>query len=237
MGKIDAIVDAQSFAGVIDTHGGNGVPGALEYRDHVGEVVFTGRITGVDPADVPPEKLRAKTINTHVGFADGKLLGVGGFLFDDFLDGKIGVVADDAAVAGRIFHIGAEEGAGGLARHLALDQLAQRFDAQQRRIAVQDHQVAGERLKPFPANHYGVSGTSLFLLFHEADSWMGDGRADFIRLMAHDDEDTVGGGETERGLDHVFDEGATAGVVQHFGLAGLHSGTETRSENHNRKWS
>src|SRR5262249_29918173 len=58
-----------------------------------------------------------------------------------------------------------------------------------------------------------------------------DGLADLLRLMAHDDEDALGGSQLERRVHHVADKGLASGAVQNLGAAALHTGAEAGGEN------
>ena len=127
--QLDAIIDAQSLARVVDPHGLHAMARASENLRHIGEVIFAGGIVRRQLARVLPEEIGAEAVDAHVGFADGKLLGRAGLLLDDGGDRATGVV-NHAAVPGGIFHDGGEQDASGIARGLRMDQAAKRFRAQ-----------------------------------------------------------------------------------------------------------
>ena len=60
----------------------------------------------------------------------------------------------------------------------------------------------------------------------------GRGLAHLFGLVAHHREDALGRGERERGIDHVLEQSLSSGLVQHLGLAALHAGAESGSEDH-----
>ena len=65
-------------------------------------------IVGSDFADVLPEQLGVEAEEAGIDFANLELLGGGGFLFDDSGD-VILRVADNAAIAGWVGHLGSDD--------------------------------------------------------------------------------------------------------------------------------
>ncbi len=245
LGEFQPVVDAQSFAGIGDTQGFHGMPGAVENRRHVGEVKLIGRIVGAQFADVLPEQVRAETIDPHVGLAERELLGCGGFLLDDFGDATARI-AYDAAVAGGVGHLGSQQGSGGVrlgrtrVQHgraggtagLGGDQLLKGVRPQQRAIAIQHHQVTAQARELIPPHHDGMARAFLFLLLDESDSGSGDGAAYLIGLMPDYHEDSFRRREGEGGIDYMLNQALTAGAVQYLGLPRFHARAEAGGQNY-----
>ena len=154
--QLHAIVDSQRFARIVDLHRFHVMARPVEDFHHVGEVVLARRVVRPDLVHVLPEQVRAVTVDPHVGFADGQLVRRGGLLLDDSRTAGPGGTrpANHAAVAGGVVHHGAQQDAcrlAGALRGRPFHQPLQRFRAQQRAIAVDDHQVAVEPGAALPA--------------------------------------------------------------------------------------
>ena len=177
------------------------------------------------------KQIGAEAVDAHVGLADGELLRVARLLLHHAEHVPVGI-ADHAAVAERILHVGAHQHTGGVAFGLLVDQPPQCGDAQQRRIAVEHHQIAIEMGHGFAADHHGMAGAFLLCLLDEADARRGHRLPDFFGLMAHDDEDAVRRGQLQSGIHDVLQQGFSAGLVEYLRMAALHAGAESGSENH-----
>src|ERR1039458_3858691 len=77
---------------------------------------------------------------------------------------------------------------------------AQSGGAQQRTIAVKDHQVAIQVRHGIAADLYGVAGALLFGLVDEADAGAGHRLADLAGLVPDHGENALRRGESERGI-------------------------------------
>ena len=125
--------------------------------------------------------------------------GAGGFLFDDGLDfGAAGIFSNDAAVAGGVVKVGAEQGHGGLLVEMEIEQVGDGLGRDLRGVAGEndDVVVGGERRL---RDHQSVAGAALLGLQDEIDAGVRDGGADALGFVADDGEDVrwrddVGGG-------------------------------------------
>src|SRR5579864_3148778 len=82
-GQFYPIVDSQKLHRIVRAESFNRVASPHEDLDHVREVVFTGRIVGAQLVNLFPERAGLKTIDAHVGFANGQLFRRRGLLLDD----------------------------------------------------------------------------------------------------------------------------------------------------------
>jgi hypothetical protein len=179
---------------------------------------------------VLPEGRRPKDVDARVDLGDGGFGIRRVLLLHDALDGAVGA-ADDAAVAGRVGEHGRQQRHGGAGGAVIAHQGGERVGIQQRHVAGEDEDVAGELGHGGEGDLDGAAGAGDLVLVDD-DHLVRDARdrlGDLVALVAHDDED-VPRREVARGVEHVPDERAAADAVQHLRQGRAHAGPLTRRE-------
>jgi hypothetical protein len=87
--QLEPRIDPERLAFVVDLHGLDVVPRAVQNLRHIGQIIFVRGIVGTDLVDVFPEEAGAVTVDPHIGFADGELLRGPGLLLDDLCDAPV----------------------------------------------------------------------------------------------------------------------------------------------------
>ena len=82
-------------------------------------------------------------------------------MFDDALNGSV-PPSDDPAVARGVLELGGQEGGGSAGGAVVLHELPQRLCGEERRVAGQDQNVAGELAERIVTYTRGVGGAELF---------------------------------------------------------------------------
>ncbi len=181
--------------------------------DGVGEVHLAVLVVRLYLGEGGPEFFEREAVDARVDLVELALV-VGELRFlDDGTDIRFRL-PDDAAVAGRIADDGGQNGRGGVAVAMGGDQRAQGFGADERSVAWQDHNKLGPAQGA--ARHlHGVSGSVLRVL-QDAFGIPGfDDSHDLFGLMPYDDN-RLFRSEWGASAQHVLDQRAASGAVQHF---------------------
>ncbi|OIQ86786.1 hypothetical protein GALL_313750 [mine drainage metagenome] len=188
-------------------------------RDDVGQVILALRVVAAQRADPAAQRGARRGDDAGVDFGDRTLGGGRVLVLDDALHAP-GGVAHDAAVAGGVVELDAEQpqraGAGGV------EQRLQRRRAHQRHVAVQHqhHRVVVERVGRL---QHRVAGAELRLLLAERRAGGGKRGADLLGAVA-DDDDAALRVELRGGIQHVREQRAPGQRLQHLGPRRLHAG-------------
>lgn len=226
-GEIGAGVAAESFARVGSDFSEDGFARGVEDGDGVGEIDFAMLVIGLYVGESGPEIGGGKAVDAGIDFVEFALIGSELRFLDDGGDGVTGF-AEDAAVAGRIGEDGGEDGGGGVAGFVFLEEGTKSFGADERRITREDDDVFGVSDGAF-GNEHGVAGAVLGLLENGFDFEGFDGGGNLFGLVA-DDGDDFFGVERQTGADYMIDERAASGMMQNFGEAGFEAGAFTGGE-------
>ncbi len=130
-------------------------------------------------------------------------VGVGVGVFDDPFDGAV-APSDDPAVTCRIVELCGEERRGRAGRAVVLDELLQRFGGEERRVAGQDQNVAGELAERVVTYARGVGGAELLLLSGECELLLGRRFRGQLHLVGAASDHDDGASRCER-LDRLED--------------------------------
>src|ERR1700692_1439751 len=154
-------------------------------------------------------------VESGVDFADLFLGGGGGFFFDDGLNiGAAGVLPDDAAIAGWMVEVGAEQGHGGLLVLMEVQQAGGAFGRGLRSVPGEnDYVVVGGEWRT--GDDQSVSSAALLGLQYEVDPSVGEGGADAIGLVADDDENVGWRNDARCGGDYVSQQRFPADFMEH----------------------
>ena len=144
-----------------------------------------------------------------------------------------GVIGDHPAVAAGIGQAGGEQGDGGAAGPVALEQVLQGLPAQQGHIAIEHQQFACEAGQGLQQLLHGVAGAVLGLLQHVLQ--LGPGRQggfNPLGLVAHHQQ-LAGGIEPLATGQHPFHQGGARQGLEHLGQVALHAGALPGSQHGN----
>ena len=130
------LVDAFGLEGddapaVGDQHGGD-----------VGEVELAVGVVGGEQVELGEERFGFEAVDAGVDLGRVELGGREGLLLDDGRDlGRVGLAAQDAAVAGGVGRDGGKDGHGGVLAQMQLAERGERLRADERDVAGEDQQV------------------------------------------------------------------------------------------------
>jgi hypothetical protein len=144
-------------------------------------------------------------------------LGRGLGLFDD-VDDLAGGVADDTSIGKRTIYDGGQQSEMRLAKLVAVEQPTHRVGTEQRRVAIEDEQVAIEAFHGFHGHACGVSSAERLLLYNVLVS-VAEVRAHFILAIANHDVDVLGSGNLERIVNYAIENGSFAEFAENQGLS------------------
>jgi len=178
-----ARIAAENFAGVGGDLREDAFVAGAEERDGVGEVKLVMSVRGPERGEAGPEFFKREAINAGIHFADGALLGRGGFFFDDGLDAAFGI-ADDAAVVGRVVELGGEDGGGGFSAAVCVEERGEGGGAEQGGIAGDDEREFCAAANGTAGDLEGVACAALRLLEDSLGGEGGDERGDVVCLVA-----------------------------------------------------
>ena len=183
-------VGAENFVGVFRFPDHDALFGMAQDTGHIGEVVLAVGVGGGKLLDVREQLGQSEDVEAGVDFVDCLLCGAGGFFFDDGFDFGAAEYSlrIDAAVAGGVVEVGAEQGHRGPLVEVEVEQAGDGLGRDLRSVAGKndDVVVGGEcRLR----DHQSVAGAALVGLQDEVDAGMGDDGADALGFVADDDED------------------------------------------------
>ncbi len=181
-GEIGAGVAAESFAGIGSDFGENGFAAGVEDGDGVGEINFAVFVVGFYMGERGPEFGGGEAIDAGVDFVEFALVGSELRFLDDGGDSVAGF-AEDAAVAGGIGEDGGEDGGGGVAGFVFLEEGAKSFGANERRVTGKNDDVLGVADGAL-GNEQGVAGAVLRLLQNDFRAERFDGGGNLFRLVA-----------------------------------------------------
>ena len=116
------------------------VPGGAQHLDRVGQVVLALRVLGAQAPERGREQVAAEAVDRRVDLVDLALLDVGVGVLDD-AGHPVVLVADHAAVAGRVGGGHGEHRRGGVLHSVLGGQHRDRLGAQQRVVARQHEDV------------------------------------------------------------------------------------------------
>ena len=199
--------------------------------DDVGEVVLALRVVGGELAQRGPEQVATERVDARADLVDVEFVGRGVAVFDDPLRLAV-VLADDAAVAGRVVDDAREQRGRVAVGDVGLDEVGERLGPQQRRVAGEDDDgrvvvvvvVAGERGHP---DRRGVAGAVLLDLLDEGD--VRPRRRELLHLLGHllgavadDERGAIGPQQFER-VDDVQHHRPAADQVEWLGAVGPHA--------------
>ena len=158
--------------------------------DYIGKIVLGLRILIVDPVEKAKEVGRIDGHHAGVAELHGQLLGVGFLGLDDGLQHAVGI-DNQAAIRTRVRGPKSEYYHGGAGRGSArLQHARQGRLREQRRIPIDDQDVALEPFERGPRRHHGVSGFQPFFL-HDYRVWRYRA-TDRFHLFSDDDHQWVG---------------------------------------------
>ena len=228
LSQFGAGVDAQRLGFVAGDDRG---PAALRtgQSDHVGQVVFAGRVVVAQPPDQIPQQARIR--RHHAGIAQRDLAGcgVGVLEFHDpvqivALDHQPAIAAGIGGLEPQHHHVG---GMG--------DQRRQRVGANEGRVAIQHHDLARETLQQRQGLGDRVAGAKLFGLQRHLRLGveLAHGLRHRLGAVARDHHDPVGVEAAARGQ-RVANQRHTAQPVQHLRQVGLHPAALPRRQHHQR---
>src|SRR5580700_5054160 len=114
MAEFGERVGAEDFVGIFRFPDCDALFGAAQDTGHIGEVVLSVGVGGGKLLDVGEQLGQSEDVESGVDFMKCLLGGAGGFFFDDGFDLDAATIfANDAAVAGGVVEVGAEQGEGG----------------------------------------------------------------------------------------------------------------------------
>lgn len=226
-GEIGAGVAAESFAGIGSNFGEDGFTAGVEYGDGVGEIDFAMLVVGLYVGERGPEFGGCETVHAGVDFVEFALVGSKLRFLDDGGD-RVAGFAEDAAVTRGIGEDSGEDGGGGVAGFVFLEESAKSFRADERGVARENDNVFGVADGGF-RNQQGVASTVLRLLQDGFDVERFDGGGNLFGLVANDGN-YFSCMERQASADDVIHEGAATGVVQDFGEAGFEAGAFASGE-------
>src|SRR5580693_4916316 len=182
-------VGAENFVRVFRFPDYDALFGTAKDTCHIGEVVLAVGIGGGKFLDVREQLGQSEDVEAGIDFVNCLLGGGGGFFFDDGFDfGAAIIFADDAAVAGGVVKVGAEQGEGGLLVEVEIEQAGDGLRRDLWGIAGEnDDVVVGGECGL--GDHESVARAALVGLQDEVDTGMRDDRADAFGFVADDDED------------------------------------------------
>jgi hypothetical protein len=159
-----------------------------------------------------------EAIHAGIDFVEFALIGRELGFLDDGGDGVAGF-AKDTAVARGIGEEGGENGCGGIAGFVFLEEGAKSFGADERRVAGENDDVFRVADGAFGDEH-GVAGAVLWLLQNGFRTERFDGGGNLFRLVSYyrDDFFRV---ERQAGADDVVHKRAATGMVKDFCEAGF----------------
>ena len=218
--QLGASVAAENLGSVVGFGHDHSLSGFAQDLRHVGEVVLGVCIVGLQPIDICEQRRNRKRIEPGINFANLALSRGARLLFDDGLD-LIGLhswsLANDAAVAGGICKLSAENGHCGLLLLVKVSQLANGFRSDQRRVA-REHNHRVVVCQRWARAQERVTGAALRLLQHELDAGVLNRLADALSLVADDSEDVCRGDDLLRRCDHVRQQRLASDLVKDFGM-------------------
>ena len=182
----------------------------------VGEVDLALAVLVAHLGQQLPEQLGAEQVDPRVALLDRELGGarVGGL--DDARDPAGRVAQHDAGH----LHLRRQQDQVGARLGLVPQHPLQGLGAQQRRIAIQDQDVAAKAFQGASGLEHGVAGAALLALEHQLGA-SPDRRADLLGAVSHHDDQTLRAerlGRRERIVEHR----PAGDRVQHLGQRGLH---------------
>ena len=218
LGELGAVVDAQALGGVLEPERLDAVSLLGRVADDVGDVELALAVVRLEFVEARPQQTRRDEIDAGVALLDGQLLGRGVLGLDDSRHPAL-LVADHPArdVARGRQH---DEIGGGL--RLDGAHALERLDAQQRRVSVEDEDVAREVAQRVLGHHDGVAGALPLGLQDELGA-LAVHAPDLVGVAADHHQQALGGDPLGHLLD-VAEHGQAADLVQHLGAARLHAG-------------
>ena len=233
--QLHAVVRPFDLPQVVGGGGGDGAAGLPGVADDVGEVLLALRVVSGQRGQAFPERGGVEGVDAGVDLTDGPLGLVRVLLLDDAQQGA-GFVADDAAVPGRVVHLGGQDGDGVGVGFVDFDEARDRLGGQQRHIAVGDDDGSGEVLGQLGQRAFGgASGARNFVLVGDEQGPLGGhGKGvevgdELIALVADDDDEMFRRG-SGRCCDGVMKQGASADGMHHLGKSRLHSSALARCQ-------
>ncbi len=198
----------------------------MGHGDHVGQIELALGILVVQTGE--PAAQLATVGHQHAGvhFADGELLGVGILLLDDA--DYLAIAAHDTAITGRVVQHHGQQ------RHaiacLGGQQPLQGLRLDQRGVAVQ-HQHVVFIVPERDGLGHRMTGSQLLGLQHPVQVGCLDPLLQQFGTVAIDQVQLLGP-HLAGGIDHMGDHGLVGDRVQYLGQGGTHTGTFTRSQDH-----
>ena len=184
----------------------------------IGEAQFAIHGRWREPGQGGGNDARIHHVSAHVDLADLANLRRGLGVFDD-VDDLAGGVADDAAIGERMVHHGGEKRGVSLAQGVAIEQAANGARAEERRVAVENQQVAAEIGEQRNGLADGIAGTERTFLHHVV-VLLAEVGPHVVLEAADDDVDVFGRDVFEGVLEHAFEDAALAERLEQDGISG-----------------
>ena len=217
--QFSAGVAAENFGRVFGFDRHHALAGLAQGVRHVGEVILGVRVVSFQPPDVGKQRLHRKRVEARINLVNLALHRRARLLFNDglnFVGLQVRGPANDAAVAGGIFQLRAQDGHRSLFLTMKVAQLADGVRGDERSVAGEhdDVVVSGEGLA---GAHERVTGAALRFLNHELNASTLNRLADARGLVTDNGvnvfrrDDLLGGG------DYMRQQRLAADFVQDFG--------------------
>src|SRR6202789_4699791 len=176
--KLHTRIGAENFGGVFRFPDDDALPRLTQNLGHVREVVLAVRVGGRDFLNVREQLRNGKDVEAGIDFVDLFLCWAGRFFLDDGLDlGAASAFAQDAAVAGGVFEVGAEQSHRGLFVEMEVEQAGDGLRHNLRGVSGEDDHVIVFRERRL-RDHKSVTGAALLGLQDEIDASRSNGAAD-----------------------------------------------------------
>jgi hypothetical protein len=221
-------VDAECLLGVLQAHGLHPAPVAHGLFDDVGQVDLALFVAIVDTGQALPQELGVQQIDPRVALRDLELIGSGVGRLDDALHAAVGTAHHDSAHV----HLAGEQNQIGPALGLERHHLTQRLAPQERRVAVENQDVAAEAQQGGLGAAHGVARAPGRILHGE----LGPAREGFahrVGVVSHDDH-PARRLENLRGGERIGEHGPPAQGMEHLRALRLHAGAVTGRQQHHR---
>ena len=218
-GEFCAGVGSENFGGVFGFPDNDALPGAAEDLSHIGDVILAVGVDSGKFSDLREQLVCGEDVKAGIDLANLFLRRAGGFLFDNGLDFGAGLarfLAEDAAVAGGVVEVGAEQRHGSVLVEMKVEQVGDRLGSDLRSVAGEsDDVVVGGECGL--CDHQRVAGAALLGLQDEINPGVGDGVADTAGFVTDDSEDIGGRDYMRSGGDYMREQRFAADFMQHFG--------------------
>ena len=196
--------------------------------EHIGQIHFALDVVGRNPSQSRTQLVCGERVDTGVDFVDQTLFFGGVFVLND--PGDVAVfIAQDAAVAGRVFNRGGQNGCRVALGFVALHEFSEQLEGKQRDVAVGHQDGAfSEVVHRFKANLDCAAGAWDLVLVDDAHvrRMLEHVGCNAVTLVTHNHDEAIGF-QRMRGIERVADHRTAAECVEDFRLRGFHTCSST----------